>query len=590
MLCPNCNNENHGDGRFCSTCGTYLQQETKPINLNSPLDNQTFSEESTVESESVYVPLDMSQSAVLESSSQQIKFHSKKNTGLIVLIICIAAVIAIGLATFLFLPKIKMLVMSPQEYYFQSETAFLEEQSEELFGVFSDSKKVAFNQKSEFSFKEVNLSGNEDIAEYKEILEKLSLSSDLNYDPDKKMQKSLFSLNYDGETLLSVLSKQVDDKMGISFPEFSDKQMVSVSKWIDATGSEDDFLQLTGLSEKEAKELFKEVLKKVLVDTMPKSNVTKSTEDFDGQKCDVVTFKVDEVVLKNIYIALADELDNNEKLVSVISHIYAESQKQGATNALNALNSEPIEDSDKFVKDSIKEFTEKLRTDAQDITTDSCFDYSATYDKKGKIVKRVVKSGDSVAALSNYKADGKNVLELKIMDGAEGVIIKNTSTNTKSNLSGTITLDLIGLPETTQAINFKINYDFSKDNKIKGVAVPVGTISITADIDELDSSINLMLTMKKASDTTLETNLTLSATIQGENLKVVMDGKTTISNTPDLSNMDIPKESTLKDEDMQKIGEDLIAKMSEKILSGMDLGNQYDYSDDTDEAIDQYNS
>lgn len=588
MLCPNCNNENHGSGRFCSTCGTYLEQATKPINLNSPLDNQTFSNETTIENESVYVPLDMSQSAVLESSAQQIKFRSNKNTGLIILAICIALVIAIGLSTFLFLPKIKMMIMSPQEYYFQSEVAFFDEQSEKLQGEFSGKEKVAYNQKSEFSFKDVDLSGLGDTAEYKEILEKISISADTNYDPDKKMKKETMSINYEGETLLSVLTKQVNDKIGVSFPEFSDKQMVSVSKWIDAKSSEESFTEMTGLTQKEAKELFQEVIKKVLIDTIPDDNIIKSTEEFNGEKCDVVTFKIDEVVLKKIYIALADELENNEKLVSVITNVYATTQQEGATSALNALNSENVEDSDEIIKGIIEALAENLRIDEQMITTTDSFDYSATYNKKGKIIRRGLKNSEGEGILSNYKANGKDILELEITADGKTVVVKNESTNTKNNITGVITLDFVGVELDAQAIDFKINYDFQKDGNIKGVSVPVGTISMTAKVAEIDSDINMLLVMKKASDTTLETNLTLSVAVEGENLKLALAGLTTISNTPDLSDMDIPAETTLTDEEMQIVGEAIVAKISDKLLSGIDLGNQYDddydYESDSDEG------
>lgn len=314
MFCSNCGKENADGMNFCIACGAPLT----PVQPEAPSQDTTVLQpEMSAEQTTVLQPEDGQTAGVYDAPvygqppvSPETSFEqfpaggdmpappSKKGkkTKIIVIVLCavLALALVIGGIVFAFLPKIQRAVMGEAEYYLYKEfenisTAFDAGEIAKLRHPDTYSADSTLEIKADDGYDEITA----------EALSTMSGKAKVNYDKAKGAVSVESDFVFDGDEMFGLDFNYDDGKFAVSSDELDSALSIGGKSGGsgESSGSKESASKPSASDAKDILDAFKPIL-----DETFNENCETSKEEYDGKKCDVVTFKIEDEQMEKLVV------------------------------------------------------------------------------------------------------------------------------------------------------------------------------------------------------------------------------------------------------------------------------------------------
>ena len=443
----------------------------------------------------------------------------------IVLSSVVAVLVLMGALLFVFRMNIMATVMGPSNYYFYLE----QKNASSLKSLALDSMKstkFSLDSKITASVSGSSFGDDEELESIKEIMSSLSCQLSLDYDQTdlsdpfyilkldaKHNSDDIFNLGIessDNKTKISFPGMS-EESIGFSLPESNDKLTLAL------TGDDKAFEEVFGISKDKYQQMKSKYLKDIIFASIPNDKAHFTTSDkFEGISCNSIVFNLDEKDILAISEKLADEIEKDEDLHTLIKSVIDFTAKEGLGNVANYDSISLSE-----IKDSIKELCDELR-DKEGIETTN-IQYSVYFSDSGKIIARKLSEIDSNTNIlfANYEQEGQEILKASITDDNGKSLEFTKKSSTVENIEkGDIDFSFLGDKF------FTATYSLDTSAKILGQKVLVGNIDAYLDLYNIDQSttkIKLSLNNEKKDDTNIISKLKVTTDVDDE--EIIFDVK-----------------------------------------------------------------
>lgn len=430
------------------------------------------------------------------------------------------------------------------------------------------------------------------LRELSDFLSKFELN--INHNINRRNPADVFlasgvSAKYDGKKLLDVFLRVADNKALILFPEQSKAIGISdAAKTLGLNRSNIDtdisFEEIYGISEADYNSMIKRYLKDVIIKQIPDENVIYSKDAvFDGIKCESIQFNIDEKVMSDILLAIAEEAENDKDLKTVVTSFVNYSAKTAYTNPIPAEKITPEE-----IEEGINAFCDYLRDEAEYID-EIQFTYTA-YFNNDNILSRQLKEKYSETSLSlaTYKdLVGVDIFKISLQEQQEPVfelLIKGMD-GSDNTYKGAVKLD-IGKKHLVEA-----QYQYEKEARVGNLKAFIGTIDGKINLKQFTQNeydyyddpgyedIYFSFSNSKTGDNTMKGTTKISSKINGSKIEFALLTDIRQSDTCNITKPNLNLENSIDINDteaMAQLGEDIINGIAGSLS---DLFPQPDYED-----------
>lgn len=601
MKCSKCGTANNAGNNFCSNCGgnltlgTPLNNSAEDLNvlqqphknnleyksmatftapqingLEQPMTDVDSSLSRTnapiVQKESIYIPLDTS--TVIASDS--VKPGMKNKMVFIIVTCCIGALLLIGLGIYFLFPQIMKNSLTPHQYYAMAEKNALSENEDSIFELMKKISDTPMSCEGEIG---LSLKYPEQ-KELEDIIGAFLLKFDTHSDPSKNLSKTTIDVKMFEKNIVTLLLQEEEGRIGLSYPDLVDGQIVSPSfKWIIdlMTMDEKTLNEVTGMNTSQRNKLVEEIFQKVIVESIDDEHITEGTNTIEGINCSTVEFKIDNVVVEKMSIAMAEQIRNNKQLRIAFANAIEYFKEKAQIMYESASEEQDLEEpnSDEILNelaDSLSDISSSNMNNETSVT------YKVGYNSKGKIVSRKLVSDVNQNGFEtvSYKKDNENIFVFRIYnDGQKNDIIKNVYGSKSGIVKGKMTMNWDGMFDDNQAI--VIEYSYDKNATAGGVPVFVGDIAILfkAGINE---TANITIKFDKVSDDTVESGVDAKVKSGYYSMEFAANGSFKYSSQPKIDIISVEKKST---QDIYKSLDYIERTISERVVDALSSSGKF---------------
>ncbi len=511
-------------------------------------------------------------------------FRSSKKTPFAVPM-AVVLIISIFMSLFLFSTDVKAAVYGPKYFYLSIERQNLKKALNDLkqtyvaqnLSEYSYSGSIDAELKGEF------FQSDESLKKLADFLTKLDLS--FNYNMNSKDTNDIFytsslSTKYDGKELGGIDAKYADEKAIITLPGLTDKAIgidagssdvvSSISKLFNKALLEDDeeaFQELFGLSRDAYNHLFTKYIKDVIFKQIPNEKVTYlKAVKYKQITCNAITFNIDEEIIADIYLALADELRNDEEFKTLYKSI---------ANIFNNVSTEMYGldmPTDEDYEYEIQQMCDELEYQAE-MLDEIQIAYTAYFTPGGDILFRQINDrvSDTKVALDSYTdVSGSDILNLRVESfGQELFGFNNEKKLVDGNYKGKFNFYV------TDKTVADVAYTYENEAKVGGLDAFVGELKGNIYLEQFNvpdqtqmSNIDFTLTSQRKGVDTLLGEVKVSTSIDKQKLEALLKTEIKQSDKANISKPDISLKGTIDINDMESIsniGIDVLESLYEKI-------------------------
>ena len=528
MFCEQCGNKISLGKPFCASCGAKLdqnldtQQQAQPQHQQAQQAQPQYQQPQQVQQAQQGYNAILNIDTVQNNPNPNDTINTKKRMKVwpIVLSSVAAVLVLMGALLFVFRMNIMATVMGPSNYYFYLE----QKNASSLKSLALDSMKntkLSIDSKITASLSGSSFGEGEELESIKEIISSLNCQLSLDYDQTdlsdpfyifkldaKHNSDDIFNLDIRGSDNKTKISfpGMSEESIGFSLPESNDKLTLAL------TGDDKAFEEVFGISKDKYQKMKSKYLKDIIFANIPEDKAQFTTSDkFEGISCNSIVFNLDEKDILAISEKLADEIEKDEDLHTLIKSVIDFTAKEGLGNVANYDSISLSE-----IKDSIKELCDELR-DKEGIEPMN-IKYSVYFNDNGKIIARNLSELDSNTNIlfANYEQEGQEILKASIIDDNGKSIEFTKKSSTIENIEkGNIDFSYLGNKF------FTATYSLDTSAKILGQKVLVGNINANLDLNDIGQSntkIELSLNNEKKDDTNIVSKLKVATDIDGEDV------------------------------------------------------------------------
>lgn len=611
MICSNCGKEVESGMRFCSECGHQMPAESAmgglqykpPVETDEspttspPMTFNTLSIDNALPGQPVSTPIEsqpttgslmndfvgdedlgnMAESSplqkeqsfvtgesVFEPLSTPISYdhepRSQNNKAVIVAISIAAVFCVVGIFVLAFYQQISMAISSPPEYYVNQEYVVLKT----IFESYRSNVRMPTQDVSVDSKTTIDISGFPSEAQaVVDAIESMSINMKTDYLVKGKYAKAVMSVLMQGNELFATDIDMDESHMGVSFPGLADGMLVSpIGLGSSNLKPTERFEKIAGISNSEFSLLAQTFFKDSFIDVFPSSAITKGNGVMLDQRCKTVTFDFNKESLTAMANGLANYMEKNrDALIPVISNLIKYQEQATMGNMQQFVGGTVSYSSDIFTV--TEEFNKTLSQLKSAVFPETSTLYTVYYNKKGRIISRVVAPDDSgfnTLALNTYTQDDAQVYEIVSTTGAKKDRFTMKNKSVKDGYSGTV--DLSVKQDSTDVV-ITGSYDFKHVTNGASPAI-AGQAKLEVEVDgtKLGMDLNIQNTAKDTYKTTV--SMVLDDSEMPIKLDVNVD--VTTSDKVTAQKVEIPTSSTMSQEGIEQVINAVFEKLMQTTL------------------------
>lgn len=602
MRCPQCGRDVDNAMSFCPQCGTAMQTVTKEVSAPPVVEPPATQPVEPIETTPAKVgatdgllygeagvdpaPTGFSgvvdghaadgngslQGAADENAVVALPAPPKKGRkAALIAAICVVAVGLLSLAGYLLYPTVCMAVLGPARYYAMQEMRLLAENGQpanEMPAVAPLTADGDYELRMEFPDLG-DPAANEALAE---LLGDLRIRVHSATDPAQGLSAAEWEVLLGEDSLLSCLIEQQENRQGISFPGLADGQIVSqtfdIQEFI-ANGS------LGGMTGEQWQALLEEYLEDVLFTPLDGGTVHKGKATLAGISCTTHEFVLDQAVLGQMANALADKLENDERLVQWIKACCDLAMGQGSTFYVGELPLDSVSEED--IREMLRKAAAGLR-DAAEEELSSPATFQVYYDGRGRLVARELTLTDETATGTigyvQYEQDGREVYEVSVLVQPDGdgdpqkITLRWEAAHADDRMRGTVRLVWEEDGSSTDVL--RVSYDLT-ESALAGTAVYTGSVQAALEFPGEDRSLRMFLEDTQAGDNTLHTTAQVEMQVYDQSFLFEIDGIQTYTPGADVSGIEVAEETTMDEDDLYALGQGIAQNLMSILYGSMGI-------------------
>ncbi len=577
MVCPKCGAAVEEQLSFCPQCGTAMRQEREPVLVTAGASAGTMNAEpeGSVEPTAVPEPAVSAEGVAVQSEVGEpeavvdLPSRNKKPwKALLIAGLCLLAAGALVLTGYLVYPRVMMAVYGPSKYYAMQESKNLETMRQSLSAVEQAIKPQTTTGEYQLEMDVSDLDLGSDAANdmYSQILSDIRVGIESRSDPEKEVSAAEMEILIGDKPLMTLLMEQRDGRMGISFPDIVDGQIVSESSGL-MTLFEDG--KIAGLTQEQLQDMLSEYMEDVVFTPLDAGTVNKGKATYAGISCTTHEFVLDKNLLQAMADALATKLETDDRLVSLLTEILSEAATTDTELSLETMDEE-------YVREAMQEAAIKLRAAAEEIEAESPSAFKVYYDNRGRLVARELTVPDEDELLSvvlaSYPQGEKVVYELSMKntmpdeDNTQSLRLFWETADADGRLVGTMKCTWDDGETVTDVV--RVTYEL-RETTVSGLAANEGDLQIALTIPGQDVAISVSVKMEKTGDDTLRSEYSMDMGFNGQSISAQITGTQTVKEGADVSDVSVAEETTLDEEDMTALEQALVQNLMSILYSDM---------------------